>query len=91
MSYLHQEIESPVDQEATILIGHDDGAKLWLNGVKVHEDRRHNSATPAANRVKVKLKKGTNPVLLKINNGDGPHGFYFSVLAEQELKCRDVK
>jgi hypothetical protein len=24
--------------------------------------------------------------VLKINNGDGAHGFYFTALAEQELK-----
>ena len=36
--------------------------------------------------LKVKLKKGSNTILLKINNGDGAHGFYFTILAEQELK-----
>ena len=63
---LYQEIESPADQEATILIGHDDAAKLWLNGEKVHEDRRHNAATPAASRAKVKLKKGSRGAMVKV-------------------------
>ena len=86
VSYLYQEIESPADQDAEVLIGTDDGCKLWINGKQVFADRRHQAATPEANRVKVKLKKGTNKVLLKINNGAGPHGFYFTILAEQELK-----
>jgi len=34
----------------------------------------------------VKLTKGKNKVLLKIDNGDGPHGFYFSVESPEELK-----
>jgi hypothetical protein len=41
--------------------------------------------------VKVKLKKGTNRVLLKINNGDGAHGFYLSIVAEQETKPVEEK
>ncbi len=90
-SYLYQQIESPADQEATIFIGNDDGAKLWLNGEKVFENREHVAATPERNKVPVKLKKGINTVLLKIVNGEGPHGFYLSVSSDQELKLAQVK
>jgi putative heme-binding domain-containing protein len=86
VSYLYREIESPADQDAAILIGTDDGCKLWVNGDLVLSHRRHESATPERDTVRVKLKKGVNVVLLKINNGDGPHGFYFTVVSEQELK-----
>ena len=41
---------------------------------------------PEQDNVKVKLKKGKNTILFKINNGDGAHGFYFTIVAEQELK-----
>ena len=50
-SYLYQQIESPVDQEATILIGNDDGAKIWLNGEKVFENRDHFAAVPERNKL----------------------------------------
>src|SRR5262249_23585657 len=86
VSYLTCEIESPADQDATILIGTDDGAKLWVNDKLIHTVKLTRAAAPEQDTVKVKLKKGTNRVLLKINNGDGGHGFYFTVLAEQELK-----
>jgi putative heme-binding domain-containing protein len=86
MSYLWRAVESPADQDATILLGPDDGAKLFVNGAAVYTDRRHRAATPEADTVKVKLKKGRNEILLKIVNGDGPHGFYLTVAAEQELK-----
>ena len=86
VSYLYREIESPADQEATILIGTDDGCKAWVNGEQVLSHRRHEVATPERDSVKVKLKKGVNSIQLKINNGDGPHGFYFTVVSEQELK-----
>jgi putative heme-binding domain-containing protein len=86
VSYLYREIESPVDQEATVLLGADDCSRLWINGKEVHDNREHRAAEPEQFTIKVKLKKGVNHVLLKINNGDGAHGFYFTLLAEQELK-----
>jgi putative heme-binding domain-containing protein len=86
VSYLYQEIESPESQEATLLLGTDDGCKLWVNGALIHTSRAHRAAVPAQDTVRLRLRKGPNRVLLKINNGDGPHGFYFTLLAEQELK-----
>ncbi len=86
VSYLYQEIESPQDQEGTLLLGTDDGCKLWINDRLVHTSRQHRAAQPGQDTVKVPLRKGPNRILLKINNGSGPHGFYFTLLAEQELK-----
>jgi hypothetical protein len=86
VSYLSAAVESPADQEAQVLLGTDDGAKLWLNGEQVFSTRAHRAAAPEQDVVKVKLKKGRNELLLKICNGDGPHGFYLTVVCEQELK-----
>lgn len=85
-SYLTRNIESPVDQEATLSIGNDDGAKIWINGEKVFENRDHFAATPNRNTAKVKLKKGSNTVLIKIVNGNDPHGLYFAISSAEELK-----
>jgi len=85
-SYLHRVIVSTIDQEATILLGSDDGAKIWLNGEKLFENRDHFAATPEKHKVAVKLKKGVNEILLKIVNGKDPHGFYLSVTSNEELK-----
>jgi putative membrane-bound dehydrogenase-like protein len=86
VSYLYREVESPADQKAEVLLGTDDCAKLWVNGKLVYTNRRHRAAVPEQDKVKIRLKKGKNAVLLKINNGDGDHGFYLTILAEQELK-----
>ncbi len=91
VSYLYREIESPADQEATFLLGADDGCKLWLNGQLVHTNRDHLAAQPERAAVKVKLQKGSNRVLFKINNGNNPHGFYMTVLSELELKALPLK
>jgi hypothetical protein len=90
-SYLYQQLDSPTEQQATIAIGHDDGAKLWVNGQLVYTNREHQPASPDRNQVVVQLKKGVNTILLKMVNADGPHGFYFSVKSYQELKLVPVK
>ncbi|HLN32947.1 MAG TPA: PVC-type heme-binding CxxCH protein [Gemmataceae bacterium] len=86
VSYLYREIESPGDQETAISLGTDDCAKLWINGKLVYTNRSHRAAAPEQDMVKSRLKKGRNQILLKINNGDGPHGFYMTFVAEQDLK-----
>jgi len=86
LSYLYRVIESPVDQEATILLGTDDGCRLVVNGAKVFGHERHEAAAPERDSVKVKLKKGPNAILLKVNNGNIPHGFYFTMTSAEELK-----
>jgi putative membrane-bound dehydrogenase-like protein len=89
VSYLYREVESPAAQDAEVLLGTDDCAKLWVNGQLVYTNRQHRAALPEQDRVKVKLKKGKNALLLKINNGNGDHGFYLTILTEQELKKLD--
>jgi putative heme-binding domain-containing protein len=91
VSYLFAEIESPTDQEAQVLLGTDDGAKVWVDDDLVYTSRAHRAAVPEQDSVKVQLTKGRNKLLLKINNGNGDHGFYFTLLAEQELKRVEEK
>ncbi len=86
VSYLYREVESPADQDATVLLGTDDGCKLWVNDELLFTSNATRAAAPEQDRVKVKIKKGKNKVLLKIDNGDGAHGFYLSVESGEELK-----
>ena len=62
-----------------------------MNGTKVFSHNKHVAATPEADSVKVQLKKGKNTILLKIANGNGPHGFYLTIVSEQELKVVPIK
>lgn len=88
VSYAYKELESPEDQEATLLLGTDDGGKLWVNGKEVFSEKVTRAAAPEQNRVTVKLKKGKNEVLLKVTNGNNPHGYYLTILSAQELKAK---
>jgi hypothetical protein len=75
-----------VEQSAEFLIGSDDGCVLFVNGKEVLREVVTRAAAPEQNRVKVKLKAGKNDVLLKVANGNNPHGAYVTILSEQELK-----
>jgi hypothetical protein len=83
---MYIEIESPAEQAAEVLLGPDDGAKLWVNGKEVFVTRETKAAAPEAHKVAVKLAKGKNTVLLKVANGNIPHGFYFSLTSPEETK-----
>ncbi|MBA4063297.1 MAG: hypothetical protein C0501_06215 [Isosphaera sp.] len=85
-SYLAAEVESPAEQDAEVLLGTDDGARLWVNGKEVFKTEQTRAAAPAQDAVKVRLAKGKNTVLLKVANGSNPHGFYFSLTSAEEVK-----
>ncbi|MCS6863828.1 MAG: c-type cytochrome [Gemmataceae bacterium] len=85
-SYMYAEVESPVEQEAEILLGPDDGARLWVNDKEVFTTRETKAALPEAHKIRVKLTKGANTLLLKVANGNNPHGFYFALTSPEEIK-----
>ncbi len=76
----------PVEQAGEVLLGPDDGARLWVNGKEVFVTRETKAAAPEQHKVAVKLAKGKNTVLLKVANGNIPHGFYFSLTSPEEVK-----
>ncbi len=66
VSYLYRDVDSPADQDATVALGTDDAAKLWVNGKLAYTNRVHRAAAPEQDSVKVHLQKGNNRLLLKI-------------------------
>jgi putative heme-binding domain-containing protein len=85
-SYMYAEIESPVEQDAELLLGADDGSRLWINSKEVFVSRETRAAIPEQYKIPVKLRKGVNAVLLKVANGNNPHGFYFTLVSKEETK-----
>jgi hypothetical protein len=59
-----------------MLVGSDDGVRIWLDGKQVHEFTRDRKATPDQDRVRVELNKGWNKILVKVVNRQGDHGLY---------------
>jgi hypothetical protein len=69
-------VHSPKDQDATLLVGSDDGVRVWLDGKKVHETLVQRGAAPDTDRVAVRLKAGWSPVLVRVLNGKLAHGLF---------------
>ena len=76
-------LESPREQETTMLVGSNDGVKIWLNGELVHEALVDRPASDYQDAFPVTLKRGTNVLLVAIdNNGHGEFSGFFGFEAE---------
>lgn len=65
-------LESPADQSVELLIGSDDGVAVWLNGEQVLQKLDiFRGMAPDQERVRIRLRKGANSLLLKITQGSG--------------------
>lgn len=74
--YGYTEIRSEKDQTKVCLFGSDDYSKCWINGELIYtsgKDPHH--WIPDRGFQKVFLRKGVNPVLLKLENAGGTTGF----------------
>ncbi len=52
-------------------MGSDDGIKAWLNGKLVFDQWTESGAAPRQKRVKVRLAKGWNELMLKVVDQQG--------------------
>lgn len=75
VAYALTYLDAPEDTDAVLAFGTDDGAIVRLNGEEVFRVNVGRPYTSRQDRVPVKLKKGENELLLKINQGGGDWGF----------------
>ena len=75
IAYAWARIEMPEAQSALLGLGSDDAVKVWLNGKMIHENWIMRSLTQDQDILRLDLAKGTNTLLLKIQNGQGDWGF----------------
>lgn len=75
VAYALTYLDAPEDMDAVLAFGTDDGCIVRLNGQEVFRVNVGRPYTSKQNRVPVKLKKGENELLLKINQGGGDWGF----------------
>lgn len=74
VAYLRAQIFAPAAQETTLELGTDDGVKAWINGNPVHGNNVSRGVTPGQDKVRVKLDKGWNTLLVKVTQGSGDWG-----------------
>jgi hypothetical protein len=67
---------SPDNREELLLVGSDDGVRIWLNEEFIHANPAYRGAYPDQDRIPVSLKKGWNTLLIKVLQGGGGWGYY---------------
>ena len=75
IAYGYCRVESPDDREVLIYAGSDDGIKIFLNGEQVWANPSYRGLRKDQDRVRVKLKKGWNNLLVKVAQGMGGWGY----------------
>jgi hypothetical protein len=85
LTYVH----SPDDRTTHILLGSDDGVRVWLNDELVHSNPAYRGHSPDQDKVRVSLRKGWNKLLLKVLQGAGGWGFSLR-FADADGSLRDA-
>ena len=74
-SYAHIYVYSPTSRSAKLLLGSDDGIKIWLNGDNIYTNDRYGGWYQDAYEVNVTLNEGWNQMLCKISQRGGDYKF----------------
>jgi len=75
---------SPEARQALILVGSDDGVRVWLNDNLIHDNPAYRGAYPDQDKVQADLKKGWNKLLIKVQQGGGGWGYYLRFVDPEE-------
>jgi hypothetical protein len=75
VAYAWTEFDSPSDVDAWLGLGSDDGVKTWLNGQLVNDRWIRRMSRIDDDVVPLRLKKGKNRLLIKIQNATGGGSF----------------
>ncbi len=84
-------IESDADKDVEIRVGSDDGYKLWLNHKQVAEVHEYRSAEMDQETHKVKLNKGMNLVVIKVDQDWGEYQFMLRVVTPEGKEVTGLK
>jgi uncharacterized protein (TIGR03790 family) len=84
-AYAHVYLFAPEKKECTLVFGSDDGVRVWLNSDLVYSLRVRRAANPDQTTLPVTLKAGWNRLMVKVDQGSGPWGFFL------RLQRRDGK
>ncbi len=76
LAYAQTYVYTPADTTGFILLGTDDGGKLWVNHQLVWAMNTHRSAVPDEDRLIVHLNKGWNSILVKVTQAQWDWGMF---------------
>ena len=79
LAYVAVVVTAPVARVARVMLGSDDGARVWCNGALVWTHAVHRPLGPDQDAFDVPLRAGRNLLLVKIKNDDGGFGLMLRV------------
>lgn len=85
-NYLFRTIEAPEKMALDVSFGCDDGIKVFVNRKQVLAKATMGGVVADQHLLTLNLNAGRNELLVKIVNGGGPSGFYFSSKGAQTPK-----
>jgi len=91
VAYLKAEIIATRATDAILLMGSDDGIKAWLNGTVVHSNNIDRGQVVDQDMAPVKLKQGSNELLLKITQGGGGWSACTRIVGPDGLPIEDLR
>ncbi|MEO1825677.1 MAG: DUF1549 and DUF1553 domain-containing protein [Roseibacillus sp.] len=89
-NYLFRTIEVSSARSLPVSFGRDDAIKVWLNGESVLAKETQGGVAKDQDKLTLELKAGSNQLLVKIINGGGGSGFYFSTSPEVPEKIHTI-
>jgi CubicO group peptidase (beta-lactamase class C family) len=84
-AYALAEIKAPAAANALLGVGSDDGIKIWLNGKLVHDNWIPRGVNKDEDVVPLKLVKGSNQLLIKVQDIEGGWSFAARLLDKASL------
>lgn len=84
-------LEADADKNVEIRIGSDDGYKLWLNHKLVGTEHVYRGAEMDQEIYPVKLNKGMNLILLKVDQDWGEYEFMLRIVDSKGKKVPGIK
>ncbi len=70
-AYLKAQLVAAAPADAMLLMGSDDGLKVWFNGEVVHSNNVDRGDQADQDKAAIRLKPGTNELILKVTQGSG--------------------
>lgn len=87
-AYAFCRLESGSRQRMQLLVGSDDGVKVWHNGQLVWTNDETRSALPFQDVIFLNLEPGSNDILVRVRNRSGEWGMYLFHRALREVVAR---
>ena len=84
-AYALAEIKANQPMKVMLAVGSDDGVKVWHNGKLVHENWTPRGIEKDSDLIPLELEKGSNQILLKVQDMRGGWGFTARLLDKKSL------